>query len=113
MSESADLSPDEARSKPGLGAQNNSDTDGSPAQPSADVSPNRRRLQGWATAAFLLLAIFAVAARYFLFSQGILYGETAARMASLMVAGIIIAAGYIPLRMLRGSNEARDVPRET
>lgn len=54
-----------------------------------------------------------MAARYVLFSKGILYGEETARMASLMVAGVIVAAGYVPLRVLRGSDEARDVPRET
>src|ERR1700751_5129690 len=77
------------------------------------MSNQQQKQRRWAAAAFLLLAIFAVAARYVLFSKGILYGEETARMASLMVAGIIVAAGYMPLRVLRGSDEARDVPKET
>jgi hypothetical protein len=63
---------------------------------------------------FLLLVVGAVAARYVLFSEGILYGEAVSKMASLVVAGIILAAGYLPLRMLRKKDDpARDVPGET
>lgn len=79
----------------------------------ADQPRRPQSQRRWASAAFLFLAAFAVAARYILFSKGILYGEAAAKMASLMVAGIIIAAGYLPLRMLRPSEEAGEVPKET
>ncbi len=54
-----------------------------------------------AFAFLLVVAIGAVIARYFLFSHGILYGETAAKMASLMVAGLIVLAGFVPLWLLR------------
>lgn len=77
------------------------------------MSDRQKKQRRWAAAAFVLLAVFAVAARYVLFSKGILYGEETARMASLTVAGVIVAAGYVPLRVLRGSNEAREVPKET
>jgi hypothetical protein len=65
-------------------------------------SAQRQRL----TAVFVLiaLAIIAVAIRYVLFNYGVLYGEAAAKMASLAVAGIIVVAGYLPLRMLRSSH---------
>jgi hypothetical protein len=56
----------------------------------------------------ILMGIFVVAVaacavllRYLLFSKGILYGESAAKMASLMVAGIVVLAGCVPLQMLR------------
>jgi hypothetical protein len=58
------------------------------------------------TAIFVLiaLAVIAVVVRYVLFAHGVLYGEAAAKMASLAVAGVIVVAGYLPLRMLRGSH---------
>jgi hypothetical protein len=65
-------------------------------------SAKRQRL----TAIFVLiaLAVIAVVVRYILFDYGILYGDAAAKMASLAVAGIIVVAGYLPLRMLRGGH---------
>lgn len=54
-----------------------------------------------AVGVLIALACAAVAGRYILFQHGVLYGEAAAKMASLAVAGIIIVAGYLPLRMLR------------
>jgi hypothetical protein len=73
------------------------------------------KLKRWSmTIIFLLLVVGAVAARYVLFSKGILYGEAAARMASLVVAGVILAAGYLPLRRLRKKDDpGQDVPSET
>jgi hypothetical protein len=51
---------------------------------------------------FLVAVTFcAVFVRYILFSRGILYGEATAKMASLMVAGIVVLAGCVPLQMLR------------
>src|SRR5260370_23778398 len=64
------------------------------------VGSGKRRLI--ASGGLVALAGAAVAARYVLFQSGILYGEAAATMASLAVAGVVIAAGYLPLRMLRG-----------
>jgi hypothetical protein len=49
---------------------------------------------------FVALIMLTVAARYFLFAEGYLYGEATAKMASLAVAGIIIVAGFLPLKML-------------
>lgn len=67
--------------------------------------PSRKK-----SAIFIILALLltggAIAARYFLFTHGILYGENASQMASLAVAGIIVVAGYVPLRILRGSSNA-------
>lgn len=57
-----------------------------------------------ATCVLIALAGIAIAVRYILFQHGVLYGETAAKMASLAVAGIIIVAGYIPLRVLSHGN---------
>jgi hypothetical protein len=80
-----------------------------------------KRQRWYAALSFLLLAVIAVLARYFLFSEGILYGEAAAKMASLLVAGIIILGGYLPLRILRGNyskpdasldNPGSDAPQE-
>ncbi len=62
----------------------------------------RKRKRRPAITALLVLAVIAVAVRYVLFRYGVLYGEAAAKMASLAVAGVIVAAGYIPLRILRG-----------
>lgn len=74
----------------------------------------RRRLQRWlAAVSFILIAVTAVLVRYFLFSESILYGEAAARAASLLVAGVIVAAGYVPLRMFRIRGSESDVPQET
>src|SRR5260370_41244547 len=64
------------------------------------VGSGKRRLI--ASGGLVALAGAAVAARYVLFQSGILYGEAAATMASLAVAGVVIAPGYLPLRMLRG-----------
>jgi hypothetical protein len=76
-------------------------------------SVKRQRL----TAIFVLiaLAVIAVVVRYILFAQGVLYGEAAAKMASLAVAGVIVVAGYLPLRMLRGSHnqETGGAPTES
>lgn len=68
-----------------------------------------------AISAFLLLTALAVLARYFLFAEGILYGQAAAKMASLTVAGVIIAAGFVPLWMLRSSDgpDAEAAGKET
>ena len=63
-----------------------------------------RRQRLIAIFALIALAVIAVVVRYILFDQGILYGEAAAKMASLAVAGVIVVAGYLPLRMLRGSH---------
>ncbi|GAA1855957.1 hypothetical protein [Actinomadura bangladeshensis] len=49
----------------------------------------------------LLLAAVAVVIRWQLFSRGILYGDAAAKMASLTVAGIIVLAGALLLRVGR------------
>jgi hypothetical protein len=59
-----------------------------------------------ATCVLIALAGIAVAVRYVLFQHGVLYGEAAAKMASLAVAGVIIVAGYLPLRMLRHGDHA-------
>lgn len=72
--------------------------------------------RGAAVAAFaILLAVAApaVTARYLLFSSGTWYGEAAARMASTAVAGIVVAAGYVPLRMLRGADSSVAAARES
>jgi hypothetical protein len=72
---------------------------------------NRRRR--YAIACFVALTIFAILARYVLFSTGILYGEEAAKTASLLVAGIIIAGGYLPIRAIRRDNASKSIPQET
>ena len=65
-------------------------------------STQRQRLI--AILVLIVLAIIAVAVRYILFNYGVLYGEAAAKMASLAVAGFIVVAGYLPLRLLRSSH---------
>lgn len=77
---------------------------------SATMSKRRRR---YTIALFLALAALAVFARYELFSLGILYGAAAAKMASLTVAGVILAAGYLPLRILQKHEVAQEVARES
>lgn len=67
---------------------------------------------------FALLVIGIVFLRYVLFARGILYGEAAARMASLAVAGVIILCGCLPLWLLRDrkashKNSAKDASRES
>jgi hypothetical protein len=52
-------------------------------------------------------AVIAVVVRYVLFQSGALYGEAAAKMASLAVAGFIVVCGYLPLRMLRGTSNSQ------
>lgn len=59
-----------------------------------------------ATCVLIAFAGIAVTVRYVLFQYGVLYGEDAAKMASLAVAGIIIVAGYLPLRILRHESHA-------
>jgi hypothetical protein len=77
-----------------------------------NVAATKRQRQ-LASASFILLALFAVLLRYILFVKGILYGEAAAKMASLCVAGIIIAAGYFPLRILSHLRQAGEVAKES
>jgi hypothetical protein len=60
-----------------------------------------------ASGVLLALAGVLIAVRYVLFAQGILYGQTVANMASLAVAGFIVAFGCLSLWILRGSNPAR------
>jgi hypothetical protein len=50
----------------------------------------------------LLIAVVAVAVRWQLFSRGILYGDAAAKTASLGVAGVIVLVGAFSLRIHRG-----------
>lgn len=59
-----------------------------------------------ASSALVGLATVLIAVRYILFERGILYGETVANMASLAVAGVIVAAGCLSLWILRGSSTA-------
>lgn len=73
--------------------------------------PNRQKIVTIVT--FSLVILFAVLARWVLFTEGILYGPTAAKAASLLVAGIIVAAGYLPLRMLRRSNKGQEASKES
>ena len=67
----------------------------------------------YAIIGFIFLAVFAVLLRYALFEQGILYGEAAAKMASLAVAGIIILAGYLPLRADKANAAKSGAQRES
>lgn len=60
-----------------------------------------------ASCALVGLAIILIAVRYILFEYGILYGETVANMASLAVAGFIVAAGCLSLWILRGGSKAQ------
>lgn len=71
------------------------------------------RLRRVIVALFLIVATVAVLVRYELFSRGILYGEAEAKLASLTVAGVILAAGYLPLRMLQKHGPAQEVARES
>jgi hypothetical protein len=65
------------------------------------------KLQRWIAIAVLpVIAVIAVTIRYFLFSRGVLYGQDAAKMASLTVAGVIVFAGALPLRVLRADTAA-------
>jgi hypothetical protein len=50
----------------------------------------------------LSIAIVAGLVRWALFSSGRLYGETASKMAGLVVAGIVVTAGAFSLTLLRG-----------
>ena len=61
-----------------------------------------------ASLALAALAAVAIAARYILFKRGILFGEAAANLASLTVAGLIVAFGCLSLWVARGGkkNEA-------
>jgi hypothetical protein len=47
----------------------------------------------------IFLAIAAAIVRVFLFSKGILYGESAAKMASLAVAAVVVTAGAIIMKI--------------
>jgi hypothetical protein len=61
-----------------------------------------RSRQRWIAIALLpTIALVAVAVRYSLFSAGVLYGQAAAKMASLTVAGVIVLAGAFPLWVMR------------
>lgn len=61
----------------------------------------------------LLIAVIGVAARWWLFATGALYGDTAAKMASLAVAGVIIVAGAFSLALLRKGTGATGASRES
>jgi hypothetical protein len=67
------------------------------------LSLTSHKLRPIAAVIFLLIASFAVLLRYELFTHGILYGQGVAKAASLLVAGIVFAAGAIPLWLLRGA----------
>lgn len=58
--------------------------------------------------ALVALAGIAVAVRYVLFEEGVLYGEAAARMASFTVSGFIIAAGCLAVWIVRGRSGRPD-----
>jgi hypothetical protein len=76
------------------------------------VRPLMPGIRFLAIAVMLILAGFAVAVRWLLFSAGILYGNTAAKMASLTVAAIIVAVGGIVMRISHRTEETTsDTPR--
>ena|ERR1700691_52341 len=81
-----------------------------PSNLSHPLSKGQRRL---AVAVFLAFAALAVFLRYVLFEKGILYGEAASKMASLCVAGIIVAMGYLPLRVLQGAGSVHTATKES
>ena len=73
------------------------------------MSPQPRTSRGkraLASCLLVLLAIVLVVTRYLLFERGILYGEAVANMASLAVAGVIVAAGCLALWIIRGTGRA-------
>jgi hypothetical protein len=82
----------------------------SSSPPGSSKGKGQRRL---AAAAFLCFAALIVFLRYVLFDKGILYGEAASKTASLCVAGIIVLAGYLPLRILRGSDSSYGASKES
>lgn len=55
-----------------------------------------------AVATPLLIAAIGISVRWWLFSTGVLYGDAAAKMASLAVAGLVIGAGAVSLLLLHG-----------
>ena len=59
----------------------------------------------------ILLGVAAAIVRVTLFSEGVLYGESAAKMASLAVAAIVVAAGAVIMKINR-SGPALTAKRE-
>jgi hypothetical protein len=57
-----------------------------------------------ASCSLLALTGILIAIRYILFDRGILYGQAIANMASLAVAGFIVAAGCLSLWIIRGGS---------
>jgi len=58
-----------------------------------------RRFRNSAVVILILLSIAAAIVRVILFSQGVLYGESAAKMASLAVAAIVVTTGAIIMKI--------------
>src|SRR5215468_5497856 len=60
------------------------------------------RSRGFRIVTIVILILFAIAAaivRVFLFSKGILYGESAAKMTSLAVAAIVVTVGAVIMKI--------------
>jgi uncharacterized membrane protein len=64
------------------------------------------RWRRFRVAAIVILILFAIAAaivRVFLFSKGILYGESAAKMTSLAVAAIVVTVGAVIMKISKAA----------
>ena len=70
-----------------------------------------RRFRNSAVVILILLSVAAAIVRVILFSQGVLYGESAAKMASLAVAAIVVTAGAIIMKISQ-SGRAGTAKRE-
>src|SRR6266567_7425997 len=63
-------------------------------------------LRNTAVVVLILLAIATVIVRVILFSRGVLYGESAAKMASLAVAAIVVTVGAVVMKIRQSGRAA-------
>ncbi len=81
-----------------------------PNVPNVPPEAHRHQIPTWLSITFIvaltLIAIGAVIVRVILFSRGILYGESTAKMASLAVAAIVVTAGAVIMKILQSGRTA-------
>lgn len=71
-----------------------------------------KKFRNTAVAVLILLAIAAAVVRVILFSQGVLYGESAAKMASLAVAAIVVTVGAVVMKIHQSGRAAKAKPED-
>jgi len=78
--------------------------------PNVPPQAHRHQIPTWLRitliGALALFAIGAVIIRVILFSQGILYGESTAKMASLAVAAIVVTVGAVIMKIIQSGRTA-------